>query len=249
MFNKILCVLTLVGVLILNPMGVFAQKSIEPFIGIGTNLNASYAKTEKAGLGFSGLSQTVMLGYENPNITLGVEMDEKLLYIQVQSIYNGTSTKVELDAPNNNRNESYYKRGMFSQYLNLSLFYSFRPIPELNWNLLIGVDYTTNGRNRAPLDKVFYGISTNDALYPYADTTKRTFIKGEQLGLNLGIQKMLFPEKRFSIVLSAYYRRGFGVLFKDELSLFYNSKRYQTNFVSTGSFFAINATAIYRIRL
>ena len=229
--------------------GLLAQKAIEPFIGIGTNLNASYAKTEKVGLGFSGLKQTVMTGYYNPNITIGVEIDEKLLYLQIQSIFNGTSTKVELDAPNNNRKESSYQRGMYSGYLNLSLFYSFRPIQELSWNVLLGVDYTTNGRNRDPLDKVYYGISTNEALYPYADTTKRTFLKGEQMGINFGIQKMLFPEKRFSIVFSAYYRRGFGDLFKDELFLFYNGKRYQTTFVSTGSFFAINATAIYRIRL
>ena len=249
MFNRHYYLLSLLGIVMLYSIDLLAQKSIEPFFGVGTSLNASYARTEKVGLGFSGLKQTVMLGYENPNISFGVEIDERLLYFQVQSIYNGTSTKVELDAPNNNRKESSYQRGMFSGYLNLSLFYSFRPIRELSWNLLLGVDYTTNGRNRDPLDKVYYGISTNDALYPYADTTKRTFLKGEQMGLNFGIQKMLFLEKRFSIMLSAYYRRGFGDLFRDELSLFYNGKSYQTNFVSKGSFFAINATAIYRIRL
>jgi len=249
MFNGPYYLLSLLGIVMLYSIDLLAQKSIEPFIGIGTSLNASYARTEKVGLGFSGLKQTVMLGYENPNISFGVEIDERLLYLQIQTVLNGTSTKVELDAPNNNRNESYYQRGMSFRYLNLSLFYSFRPIRELSWNLLLGVDYTTNGRNRDPLDKVYYGISTNDALYPYADTTKRTFLKGEQMGLNFGIQKMLFPEKRFSIMLSAYYRRGFGDLFRDELSLFYNGKSYQTNFVSKGSFFAINATAIYRIRL
>lgn len=249
MFNRPYYLLSLLGIVMLYSIDLLAQNSLEPFFGVGTSLNGSYVRTEKVGLGFSGLKQTVMLGYENPNITFGVEIDEKLLYFQIQSIYNGTSTKVKLDAINNNRDEAFYEGGMFSQYLNVALFYSFRPMRELNWNVLIGVDYLTNGRNRDPKDNNVYGISVHEALYPHEDTTKRTFLKGEQMGINFGIQKMLFPEKRFSIMLSAYYRRGFGDLFRDENFLFYNGKRYQTNFVSTGSFFAINATAIYRIRL
>jgi len=223
------------------------QNKVQPFIGIGTGLHASYAQEERSGFRYAGYSQSILGSARNPNLMLGVEVENTLVYLQAQVQGQGTAKHLEFDAPNNNRNEVFSYSSLRTFYLNLALLTSFRPFFYYKWNLILGPDLLY----MEPDPGITISGITNysSPLMPQADTTERTFLKNKQLGLILGIQKMLFPKKRLSLLCTAYYRKGFGNLFRDENTFVYKGTYYQTNLLSRGSYFALNVSLIYRLRL
>jgi len=249
MFKNLICTnrLILSYLVLLFPLLTIAQNTVQPFIGIGTGLHASHAQVEHNGLRYAGYSQSVMSSARNPNLMLGVEVGNTLVYLQTQVQGQGTAKHLEFDAPNNNRNEAFSTSSLKSYYLNLALLTSFRPFSKYNWNLVLGPDFLCKEPDP---DHTIAGIVDYDSpLLPRSDTTERTFLKNKQLGFNLGIQKVLFPTKRLSLLCTAYYRKGFGNLFRDENTFVYKGTYYQTNLLSRGSYFALNVSLIYRIRL